>query len=271
MSELLKRENGSLVYYISPQFLTFSGVRHAFFTRKGGVSSGVFESLNFRFSGGDEQSKVLKNYAIAAAEIGGEPENIVRSTQKHTDVIKMVDAAVPGCSGFNIEEEGPVDALITAKRGIVLTGFFADCQILLIYDHKCRIAAVVHAGWRGVEKEIVRKVVARFVELGSKPSDITVAVGPSICRRCFETDDDVPERLGAVYGDQINEFIYREGDKWHIDLKSITYSTLLQLGVLPYNIDISSLCPCCGDKELFWSHRRDGEARGVNAAMIMMT
>ena len=269
MAELLKRENGSLVYYISPQFLTFSGVRHAFFTRKGGVSSGIYESLNFRFTGTDSRDNLLQNYDIAAHLVGGDVNHVIRTTQKHTDTIFTVSQPVTAFT--NAGDEG-VDALITNVPGAVLTGFYADCQLVMLYDHRHRAAGIVHAGWRGIAKEIVRKTIEKMHDVyGCDPREMIAVVGPSICRSCFVTDDDVPEAMREAFGGMVQEYMYRQGDKWCVDLKNITYAMLLRADIPAINIDISNYCPCCGDKTLWWSHRRMGEDRGVHAGMICLT
>ncbi len=269
MPDLIKNVQDSMVYFSAPQLSAYPHVRHAFFSRPGGVSQGDFESLNFRFTGGDDKEKVMRNYAAAARLLGGTEQDIVRTMQKHTARIEVVTARPEGFSSACDGE--PVDALMTNVPGVILTGFYADCQLLLFYDHKTGAIAVAHAGWRGVQKEIARKTIEKMGAVyGTRPRDLACAVGPSICRNCFETDDDVFNALTEVYGEKISDFIYRQDEKWHIDLKNITYSCLISAGILPYNIDISTLCPCCGDKSLWWSHRRQGEARGVHAGMIML-
>lgn len=270
MPDLIKTELDSMVYFSSPQLLAHPRVKHAFFTRQGGLSKGGFESLNFRFTGGDDKETVMRNYGVAARVLGGTENDIVRTMQKHTDRIEIVGSR-PDSFSFACDGE-PVDALITNVPGVILAGFYADCQLVMFYDHKAGVIAVAHSGWRGVQQEIARKTIEKMTAAyGVRPRDLACVVGPSICRSCFETDDDVYEALRAVYGEKIGDFTYREGEKWHIDLKNITYSSLISAGVPPYNIDISTICPCCGDPSLWWSHRRQGEARGVHAGMIALT
>ena len=268
MPDLLKTEQDGLTFFQSPQFLAYPQIRHGFFTRLGGVSTGDFASLNFRFTG-DDHDKVMRNYAIAAHVLGYGENDIVRTNQQHTDCIEVVTGN-PGEFCF-AKEGAPVDALMTDVRGVVLTGFYADCQLLMLYDHKAKAIAVAHAGWRGVKNEIARKTIEKMSEVyGTRPRDLECVVGPSICRSCFETDDDVYQALCETYGEKISDFVYRQDEKWHIDLKNITYSSLISAGVPAYNIDISSICPCCGDRSLWWSHRRQGNARGVHAGMIVL-
>ena len=268
MSDLKKQMQDDLVYYTSPQLSVYPRLRHAFFTRAGGVSSGVYESMNFRFTGTDRRDDIMKNYDIAAHLLGSDLHHVVRTTQKHTDRVAVISEKN---QDFLSVGDG-VDALVTNIPGVVLTGFYADCQLVMLYDHKNKAIGVVHAGWRGVCNEIVRKTIETMHEVyGSNPSEIIAAVGPSICRSCFVTDDDVPQKMRETFGGMVQEYIYREGEKWCVDLKNITYTMLLRANIMAYNIDISNICPCCGDKKLFWSHRRNGEQRGVHAGMICLS
>lgn len=267
MSELRKQVKDDLTYYVSPQLSTYPRLRHAYFTRLGGVSQGIYESLNFRFTGTDDRENLMKNYEIAARLLGSDLHHVVRATQSHTD---NVAAITEKTSEFTSVGDG-VDALITDVPGVVLTGFYADCQLIMLYDHKHKAIGVVHAGWRGVYQEIVRKTVEKMHELyGSNPYEMIAVVGPSICRSCFVTDEDVPDKMRSIFGDMVQEYMYQQGEKWCVDLKNITYTMLLRTGIPAINIDISNLCPCCGDKTLWWSHRRLGEERGVHAGMIML-
>lgn len=267
MAEFLRKQTGDLVTLESPQLGMFPGLRHAYFTRHGGVSEGVYESMNFRFTGTDSRENVMGNYRIAAAHLGGNIDHVARTTQMHTDHIEIIGDV----QQFTSIGDG-VDALITATPGVVLAGFYADCQLVMLYDRRNKVCALAHSGWRGVVNGIVPKTIAKMQEVfGSRPMDITAAVGPSICRSCFETNDDVPTLLREAYGDMVREYLYEDGKKWHVDLRSITYMLLLRAGVPPMNIDISNRCTKCDRDGLFWSHRRHGEARGVQAGMIMLT
>lgn len=266
MAEFLRKQQGELITLESPQLGMFSGLRHAFFTRRGGVSRGNYESLNFRFTGTDSRENIMENYRIAAAYLGAGIDRLARTTQKHTEHIRVIEDV----QQFTSVGDG-VDALITAVPGIVLAGFYADCQLVMLYDRRNKVCALAHSGWRGVVNGIVPKTIANMQQqFGTRPADLTAAVGPSICRACFETDEDVPAMLRQAYGDLVREYLYCEGRKWHVDLQNITYMLLLRAGVPPMNIDISTRCTKCDREELFWSHRRHGEDRGVQAGMITL-
>ena len=266
MADFIRKQQEDLIYYVSPQLSMYPGVKHGFFARAGGVSTGMYESLNFRFTGTDSRENIMENYRIAAAALGQVPEHILRTTQKHTDCICVVDRT----QEFASVGDG-VDALITAAPGVVLTGFYADCQLVMLYDHRKQVCAVVHAGWRGIVNGIVAKTIQRMTEVfDCNPVDMTAAVGPSICRSCFECDEDVPQLLREAYGDMVNDYMYLQGEKWHVDLKNVTYMLLLRSGVQSFNIDMCSKCTKCDLERQFWSHRRDGEDRGVQAGMITL-
>lgn len=268
MSELRKQTKDDLVYYVSPQLSVYPRLRHGFFTKQGGVSPAPYDSLNFRFNSEDTTENVLRNFHIAAQTVGSDIHHVARTCQMHTDTV----AEVTRVDEFVQMGEGSgVDALITNVPGVVLCGFYADCQLIMLYDHKHKAIGVVHAGWRGIAQEVTRKTIEKMTErYGSNPAEMIAVVGPSICRSCFVTDDDVPEKMREVFGGMVQEYMYQEGEKWRVDLKNITYTMLLRAGILPYNIDISNICTCCGDKSLFWSHRRQGEARGAQAGMITL-
>ncbi|MBQ7624518.1 MAG: laccase domain-containing protein [Clostridia bacterium] len=268
MSEFIKKEKNGVVYYTSPQLAACRRISHAFFTRKGGLSKGPFESLNMRFNCDDARENVLRNHIIGGALVGAEPANIVCTNQKHTDRVRVIKGKY---TEFDGQDEG-VDALVSDVPGLCLTAYFADCQIVMLFDHKKNVAAIVHAGWRGVQNGIVVKTLDIMrEEWGCDPADIFAAVGPSICRSCFETDEDVPRLMEEAYGVFAADYIYKEGEKWHVDLKNITYSSLVRYGVSVINIDMSGICTVCDhEKDLFWSQRRCGDIRGVQGAMIMI-
>ena len=174
MSELRKQTKDDLVYFTSPQLSVYPRLRHAFFTKRGGVSAGPYESLNFRFSSEDSRENVMENFDIAARLLGSDANHVARTTQKHTDNI----VEVTGVNGFTSVGDG-VDALITNTPGVVLCGFYADCQLVMLYDHRNKACGLVHAGWRGVAGEIVRKTIERMQQrYGSNPNEMIAADMP---------------------------------------------------------------------------------------------
>ena len=246
-----------------------SGVRHGFSTRKGGVSTGALESLNLRgYIHGDQKENVEENYRRFCAAIGVDVQKVVLSQQEHLDHLRLVTADDCGKGLWRERDYRAVDGLLCNTPGIPLVVFSADCNVILLHDPVRHAIAAVHAGWRGTAFGIAAKAVREMgAQFGSDPADIRAAIGPAIGKCCFETDDDVPQALTAALGDAALPYMTRTGSKWHIDLKGINALWLRQTGLT--QIDICDLCTMCRT-DLFWSHRKLGNARGVQAAVICL-
>ena len=245
-----------------------SGVRHGFSTRKGGISPAPWDSLNLGVSRGDTMENVRENYRRFCAAIGVNVQNVVLSQQEHQDHLRLVTAADCGKGLWRDRDYRAVDGLLCNTPGIPLVVFSADCNVILLHDPVCRAIAAVHAGWRGTALGIAAKAVREMhTQFGSDPTDIRAAIGPAIGKCCFETDADVPLALRDALGEAAKPYMTRTGSKWHIDLKGINALWLRQEGLT--QIDICDLCTMCRT-DLFWSHRKMGNARGVQAAMISL-
>ena len=147
--------------------------------------------------------------------------------------------------------------------------FTADCVPILLYDPAARCVGAVHAGWRGTANGILRKTVSMMgSQYGSKPSGILAAIGPSIGRCCFEVDLPVFDALKKTYPD-IESFADIKGNKYYPDLKELNRVMLERCGVPAEQISVSPECTKC-DHSMFWSHRRDGDKRGLQGAVIFM-
>jgi YfiH family protein len=148
--------------------------------------------------------------------------------------------------------------------------FSADCGIILLHDPVNRCVGAIHAGWRGCAAGIVENAVRAMAEhFGSDPADLLAAIGPCIGQCCFETDDDVADAMLAALGEDARPCLERRGAKWHVDLAGLNRLWLLRAGLRPEHIDLCGLCTAC-HPEWFWSHRKMGSARGLQAAMISL-
>lgn len=259
-----------LVFLTSPLLDAQAGqVRHAFSTRVGGVSRPPFDSLNLGIGRGDDPQALLENYRRFCAAAGGSPRQAVLSRQVHTDTVRVVTRPDAG-KGLFLPQDYEADALVTDEPGLSLVVFSADCGILTLYDPVHRAIGAVHAGWRGCAAGIVEKAVHTMTEAyGTQPADILAAVGPCIGPCCFETDEDVPTAMRAALHAEAEPYIETRGAKWHVDLAGLNRQWLLRAGVRPERIDLAALCTAC-HPELFWSHRRMGNARGAQIAMVTL-
>ena len=257
-------EQNGLVFFTSP---LLSGVRHGFSTRKGGVSVPPWDSLNLGPSRGDDFAAVTENYRRFCGAVGLNEKRVVLSKQVHETTVRVCTAADVG-KGLWQERGYTADALITNETGLTLVVFSADCGILLLHDPATGAVGAVHAGWRGCAGGIVEKAVAAMAaEYGAKPENILAAIGPCIGKCCFETDSDVPDAIRAALGNDAEPYLEVRSPKYHVDLAGLNRQWLLRSGILPDHIDVCGLCTACRP-DLFWSHRKMGNARGVQAAMI---
>lgn len=266
----IEHKKNELVYHTSTLLEQEPGIVHGFSTRLGGVSEGDYASLNLRGSESceDGRENVAENYRRFCAAIGADISRVVLSRQIHEDTVRVVTAADAG-KGLWQERDYSADALITNERGLPLFVFSADCIIILLTDGVSGAVGAVHAGWRGTALGIVKKTVEAMERTyGTKPEHIRAAIGAGIGPCCFETHNDVPDAMLAAMGKEAKPFIQPAGEKWTVDLKGINRHLLMTSGVPAEQIDVCELCTAC-HPELYWSHRKMGNRRGVQAAAIM--
>lgn len=258
------QQNG-LVWLTAPDL---GGVRHGFSTRLGGVSPAPWDSLNLRPGMGDGREAMLENYRRFCAAIGADVERSVLSRQVHETNVRACTAEDAGKGLSRERDYDSADALVTDVPGLTLFVFSADCGTVLLHDPGTGAVGAAHAGWRGCAGGIVEKTVREMARLyGAEPGRLRAALGPCIGPCCFETDGDVPAAMREALGEDAGPYLERRGAKWHVDLEGLERQWLLRAGVLPEHIEAAGLCTACRP-DLFWSHRRMGEARGVQCAAI---
>lgn len=242
-----------------------TGVKHCFTTRQGGFSEGHLSSLNIGRTRGDCPETIQKNYDTIAKQMGFDTDKLRLTSQVHGDVVLKV---AEGYGLFN-QPNIDCDALITDVAGISLVVYTADCVPILLCDPQRRCIAAIHAGWRGTSVNIVHKTIDRlYQEYGSSPENIVAAIGPAIGRCCYEVGEEVVSALSGLYP-QAGDTMSRTDSKWHADLKDMNRALMVQAGVLPQNISVDGHCTRC-NPELFWSHRRHGDRRGLQGAIITL-
>ncbi|MBI4963525.1 MAG: peptidoglycan editing factor PgeF [Desulfomonile tiedjei] len=241
------------------------GAVMAFSLRQGGQSPEPFDSLNFSASQGDSQENVRSNFAILGKHIGIDPQRIVTCRQVHGDHIQMVDAP--------LDMPSQADAIVTATPDIFPAVKTADCVPILILDPVRKIAAAVHAGWRGTILRITRKTLEFMgATFHSDPSQLLVGIGPGIGPCCYEVDDAVLKPFRKSFPDA-ERFISehnsspRSTTSYHLDLSAANRFELTEMGVPQKNIHVADLCTAC-HKDLFFSHRRDGANSGRHIAVV---
>ena len=247
-------------------------VNHGFSTRIGGVSEGIFSSMNLSFSRGDDEACVRENFKRMAETIGVEPNSLVFAAQTHTTNVRKVTAEDKGKGIVYPLDYQDVDGLITNESGICLTTFYADCVPLFFIDPVHKAIGLSHSGWRGTVGKMGRETLRRMKEeYGTDAKDVIAAVGPSICQDCYEVSEDVIEKFKEAF-DEIywGELFYqKENNKYQLNLWKANEIILLEAGVPKENIAVTNVCTNCNCDMLF-SHRATKGQRGSLAAFMAL-
>ena len=164
------------------------------------------------------------------------------------------------------------DGCYTDRANVPLCVFTADCVPVLLCDPEAGVIAAAHSGWKGTVKDMMGSAVAKLVSLGARTENIRAAIGPAISGCCFEVGPEVKEAVEALLGEAAAGLsVPEEGvpGKFLVDIKETNRRRLLQLGLMPENIDVSDVCTMCSS-DLYWSHRVTAGKRGTMANIIML-
>lgn len=246
-------------------------VEHCFTTRLGGVSEGIYTSMNLSFTRGDKEEAVQENYERIAQCMGASKDAFVCSDQTHTINVKKATKEDAGCGVTRPKTYQDVDGLITNVPGLVLSTFFADCVPLYFVDPVHRAIGMSHSGWRGTVGRMGRAtILAMGQEYGTKPEDLICAIGPSICKDCYEVSEDVAEAFAAEFKGQEEKILEAKGNgKYQLDLWKANEIVLLEAGVKKGHLAVTNLCTCC-NPELLFSHRASHGKRGNLGAFLRL-
>lgn len=248
----------SAVPVLTSGLLQVAGVRHAFFTRRGGVSRGLYESLNVGLGSQDHPDAVRENRRRCAAHLGAEA--VVTAYQVHSATALVSDGPWPA---------GPpqADAVVSATAGVVCGALAADCAPILLADPQARVVAAAHAGWKGALTGIVEATVARMESLGADRNRLSAAVGPCIGPESYEVGVEFLERFlhfDPAYG----RFFTAGGspDKRQFDLPGFVLARLGAAGVSACEWLGRDTCAEAGD---FFSNRRAFKAGEPDFGRLM--
>ena len=261
------------VLYLSYPLLEQTGiVNHGFSTRIGGVSEGIFSSMNLSFSRGDDEASVRENFKRMAEAIGVEPNSLIFAAQTHTTNVRKVTAGDKGKGIVCPLDYQDVDGLITNEHGICLTTFYADCVPLFFIDPVHKAIGLSHSGWRGTVGKMGQETLRRMKEeYGTDAKDVIAAVGPSICQDCYEVSEDVIDKFKEAFDEKYwSELFYKkENNKFQLNLWKANEIILLEAGVHRENIAVTNVCTNCNSDVLF-SHRATKGQRGSLAAFMAL-
>lgn len=267
----LKEKNH--VPYIQFKNLSATGiVKHGFSTRKGGVSTGIFSSMNLNFKRGDDPDAVMENYRRIAAALDMRVEDMVLSDQTHTTNVRVITEEDRGKGILKPQDYRDVDGMITNVPGLVLVTSYADCVPLYFVDPVRKAIGLSHSGWKGTVGHIGQKTVWKMHEVyGSEPKDIVAAIGPSICQSCYEVSEDVTEAFKTNFAEnEAEDILLDKGNgKYQLDLWKANWYVLTDAGILPEHLSVTDLCTAC-HPNLLWSHRKTNGQRGGLSAFLSL-
>jgi len=266
---LIKREKSGVLWYDFGSLIG-DAVQAAVSTRRGGVSDGSFASLNLSYSVGDDPLRVRENRRRFAQAIGLDEARVTCAQQVHDNRIIYVGGGATGAGYERHETAIPgVDGMVTDRPGIGLWLMFADCVPVLAYDEVRSAVGIAHAGWRGTLAGIARVLVETMAShFGSCPSDLRLAIGPSIGPCCYTVGPEVEDAFCHAWGDAGH--IFRTDDRGRrLDLWEANRWLLTQSGVPLERIAVAGRCTRCSSDE-FFSHRGQQGRAGRIAAVIAL-
>jgi YfiH family protein len=226
-------------------------VWHGFLGRRGGVSRGPYESLNFSYLAGDAPAAVATNWRRLQACFPPGTE-FVQVHQVHGNRVHRVDAQSRGVTAV-------ADGMVSAAPGVILGILTADCVPVLLYDGAAQVVGALHAGWRGVIGDIASAGISAMAAIGANPGRIEAALGPAIGACCFEVDLDLADRFVAEIPEAARHVRRAGAQKAFIDLKGLLREQLTRAGLQSAAITDVPICTRCSS-DRFFSRRAAGAA-----------
>ncbi len=228
------------------------GIRHGFFTRQGGVSDGIYASLNCGVGSADDRGHVIENRARVTAELGVAADQLATPYQVHSPDVAIVDAVWP-------TGEGPkADAVVTRRKGIAIGVGTADCGPVLFADGEAGVIGAAHAGWKGAFTGVLEATVAAMESLGASRGRIVAVLGPTISKSAYEVGPEFRARfLDAAEANAAYFTPSDRADHHHFDLPAYIGSRLRAAGL--GHVGDLALCTYA-DPDRFFSYRRTTHA-----------
>ena len=213
--------------FCSKKLIKFKNIRHGFFNREGGVSKGIYKSLNCGPGSKDKIKNIKKNIEKVCKKIGCNKKNLILLDQVHSNIVHNVNRVT--------RKKLKGDSLITSKKGIALGILTADCAPVFIYDPINNLISALHAGWKGAFKQIISKTIKKFKIKGSNLNDLIVVIGPCISKNNYEVKRDFLNKFIVKEKSNKNFFNYKN-NKIFFSLNDFIKKSFLDLGIK--NIEI---------------------------------
>ncbi|WP_170331939.1 peptidoglycan editing factor PgeF [Ruegeria arenilitoris] len=236
-----------------------SPLRHGFFSRRGGASSGVFSGLNCGYGSSDQTEAVSVNRERVARALDVAPAELIGVHQVHSPTVLTVDSPLNG-------EKPKADAVVTATPGLALTILTADCQPVLFADTDANVIGAAHAGWRGALDGVLEETLDAMEALGAKRENTVAVIGPSISQRAYEVGPEFLDEFVADSPENLQFFANGNGDRLQFDLPAFGLHRLRQAGV--GQAEWTRHCTY-SDPDRFYSYRRSTHAKEADYGRLI--
>ena len=248
--------------FCSKKLIKFKNIRHGFFNREGGVSKGIYKSLNCGPGSKDKIKNIKKNIEKVCKKIGCNKKNLILLDQVHSNIVHNVNRVT--------KKKLKGDSLITGKKGIALGILTADCAPVFIYDPINNLISALHAGWKGAYKQIISKTLKKFKLKGSNLNDLIAVIGPCISKNNYEVRKDFLKKFIAKEKSNKKFFNYKK-NKIFFSLNDYIKENFLNFGIK--NIEIIKKDTYISNNN-FFSARRSSKKKlndyGRNISVIMI-
>ena len=233
--------------FFSKQLKNISNLKHCFFSRKNGVSKGIYSSLNCGINSKDNKENVIQNINIVSKKLNCEKKPIVALNQNHGNKVVCFS------NQEDIKNKVIGDAIVTTLKNVGISVLTADCVPILFYNPKKKIVGCVHAGWKGALNGIIENTVDKFLELNSNTRDLVTAIGPCINHHHYEVGHDFYNKFVDQNKNNQQFFNVLNDKKYLFNIRSYINTKLIGLGI--NNIDHIEM-DTFSNKENFFSYRR---------------
>jgi len=223
-----------------------NNIQHCFFSKKNGVSKGIYESLNCGIGSNDQKENVEKNLDIVSKKFNIKKSSLVLMHQTHSNKVEIIT------TGNNLERI-KCDAMLTKNNEIALSVLTADCIPILIYEKRKGIIGCIHAGWKGAVNGIIENTLKKIEEMSGSTKQLVVSVGPCISQKNYEVKNDFYSEFIKKSKNNDSFFLKNEKKTFNFDLRGFVNKKFKDLGVLEIdNVVIDSFA----SESEYFSHRR---------------
>jgi len=233
--------------FFSKKLKKFQNIRHCFFSRKNGISQGIYESLNCGLGSGDNKENVLKNLELVSQKIGCDKDSLITLNQRHTNKVIYFE------NKSDVKNKLLGDAIISKVKNVGISILAADCAPIFFYDPKNKIIACVHSGWKGALNGIIKNTVEKFNELNSNNKDLIAVVGPCIGKKSYMVKEDFFNKFISQENNNKIFFEKISNEEFLFDLRAFINNKILESGIKNVeNLEMDTF----SQKEFFYSYRR---------------